>query len=231
MTKLHAVVPAAGVGARMGAAIPKQYLPLNGEAILAQSLRRLLQLPKLQNLVVALGCDDSHWFEIDPNLRARVIRVEGGAERSDSVLAGLEFLSQTAAPDDFVLVHDAARPCVRVKDIEQLLSVVEQDPINGGLLACPVRDTMKRSDGSGAVMHTEVRENLWHALTPQLFQLTGLQHAITRAQAAGVSLTDESSAMEWAGYHPQLVQGSDDNLKITHPSDIQLAEQYLLQQL
>lgn len=230
MTKLHAVVPAAGVGARMNASIPKQYLSIAGEPMLARTLRRLLQIPKLESLVVALGSDDGHWAGIDSSLRAQVIRVDGGTERADSVLAGLRRLTETAHPEDLVLVHDAARPCVRVADIERLIGTVQLNPLNGGLLASPVRDTMKCSDNSGAVLHTEARDNLWHALTPQLFQLGALKEAIEKAALAGANITDESSAMEWAGYHPQLVQGGDDNIKVTRPDDVRLAEQFLANQ-
>ena len=230
MTKLHAVVPAAGVGARMKASIPKQYLSIAGEPMLARTLRRLLQIPKLESLVVALGSDDGHWAGIDSSLRAQVVRVDGGAERADSVLAGLRLLTVTADPEDLVLVHDAARPCVRVADIERLIGTVRQGPVNGGLLASPVRDTMKRSDALGAVLHTEARDNLWHALTPQLFQLGTLKDAIEKAALAGANITDESSAMEWMGYQPQLVQGSDDNIKVTRPDDVRLAEQFLANQ-
>lgn len=230
-TKLHAVVPAAGVGARMGAELPKQYLPLAGESILANTLRRLLSMKHLQQVVVVLGPNDGYWSSIDSDLRARVQRVDGGLERADSVLAGLKALSTLAQPEDLVLVHDAARPCVRMADIERLLAAVTQDPVRGGLLATPVRDTMKRSSADAHVLHTESRECLWHALTPQLFQLQALQHAIEAAQLAGQVITDESSAMEYLGVQPQLVQGSDDNIKITRPNDLQLAEQFLAQQL
>ena len=226
-TKLHAIIPAAGVGARMGAALPKQYLPLAGETILAHSLRRLLSLNNIDRIVVALGPEDDHWQAIDAKLRSRVLRVDGGAERADSVLAGLHALSEFAHADDLVLVHDAARPCVRVADIELLINTVQREPKRGGLLATPVRDTMKRSDTAGAVLHTESRELLWHAQTPQLFPLQALRDAILSAQAAGVVITDESSAMEWSGVQPQLVQGSDENIKITRPVDLFLAEQFL----
>ncbi len=230
VAELHAVVPAAGVGARMGAIVPKQYLSLAGEPILALTLRRLLTVPNLSTLVVTLSPDDTHWNNIDSSLRMKVRGVEGGSERALSVLAGLNALLKFADPDDLVLVHDAARPCVRLADINNLISRVCDDPLRGGLLACPVRDTMKRGSASDHVIHTEPRENLWHALTPQLFQLRPLRDAIVQAGAAGVNLTDESSAMEWAGLQPLLVQGSDDNIKVTRPDDIKMAEQYLGQQ-
>lgn len=214
----------------MKASVPKQYLSIAGEPMLALTLSRLLQVPKLESLVVVLGPDDGHWADIDSSLRAQVIRVDGGAERVDSVLAGLRLLAETADPEDLVLVHDAARPCVRVADIEQLITTVKQSPVRGGLLASPVRDTMKRSSDSGAVLHTEARDNLWHALTPQLFQLGPLKEAIEKATHAGAIITDDSSAMEWAGFQPQLVQGSDDNIKVTRPDDVQLAEQFLANQ-
>lgn len=198
--------------------------------MLARTLRRLLQVPKLESLVVALGSHDGHWADIDASLRAQVIRVDGGVERADSVLAGLRLLAETADPEDLVLVHDAARPCIRVADIERLIATVQQSPANGGLLASPVRDTMKRSDDSGVVLSTESRDNLWHALTPQLFQLGILKDAIEKASFTGANITDESSAMEWAGFQPKLVQGSDDNIKVTRPDDIQLAEQLLKSQ-
>lgn len=207
----------------MGATIPKQYLPLCGEPMLAQTLRRIIAVPALDQLIVVLSANDGHWADIDPCLQARVQRVDGGTERSDSVLAGLRHLATTAQPDDLVLVHDAARPCVLLEDIERLIATVRQDPARGGLLAAPVRDTMKRGDAQNRVLCTESRELLWHALTPQLFELGVLLDAMTRAVAAGVGLTDEASAVEWAGGAPVLVEGSGDNVKVTRSGDLRLA--------
>ncbi len=222
-SRLHAVIPAAGVGARMGATVPKQYLPLCGEPMLAQTLRRIAAVPQLCQIVVPLGPQDGYWPEIDPVLRERVERVDGGRERADSVLAGLKQLLATAEPLDLVLVHDAARPCIRVGDIEKLIAAVQVDPARGGLLASPVRDTMKRGGEGDKVYRTESRTDLWHALTPQLFQLQPLHDAIESALRAELALTDESSAIELAGLQPQLVEGGSDNIKVTREGDLALA--------
>jgi len=224
--KHWAIIPAAGVGRRMGADIPKQYLPLLGRPVIDHSIERILLHPRIDGVVVALGAEDGWWadtgFAGHPDLQ----RVGGGAERCHSVLNALDALAGRAGPDDWVLVHDAARPCVRRDDVTRLVDGLSDHPV-GGLLGMAVRDTMKRSDAQGAVLETVDRDNLWHAFTPQMFRLGMLHDALARALAAGVLVTDEASAMEWAGHRPQMVAGSADNLKITRPEDLVLAAFHL----
>jgi len=223
---LHAVVPAAGIGSRMGADIPKQYLQLAGKTVIEQTLDRLLQLPGLANIVVVVSEGDCFWSDLGIGSDARIIRVNGGKERADSVLNGLRKLRQTGNENDWVLVHDAARPCVRLTDIELLIETCVNHG-QGGILATPVHDTMKRSDSRNRILETIPRENLWHACTPQLFRIGELTEAIEIALDSGYSVTDEASAMERAGQQPLLVECSLANIKITRPDDLALAEFFL----
>lgn len=226
---IWAVVPAAGIGKRMLSAIPKQYLPLSGATVLEVTLNRLLTVSQVSGLVIALQETDEYWNAINLKSHKPVLRARGGAERSDSVLNALQRLSENMdfnTDKDWVLVHDAVRPCVRRSDIEKLIEQTS-DSESGGLLALPVRDTMKRQGNTASVSETVNREGLWHALTPQLFPFRLLRQALLEATEQGAVLTDESSAMEYAGYSPILVQGHEDNIKITRPDDLRLAEIYL----
>jgi len=224
---LWAVVPAAGVGSRMQASVPKQYLPLHGRSVIECALQRLASLPAVQGIVVALAADDHWWPDLQIELNIPLLTVAGGEQRCDSVLNALGLLSQTAGSADWVMVHDAARPCVQRADLDKLYQRVTQAD-QGGLLAIPVRDTMKRAEGERMqVVETVDRNDLWHALTPQMFRLGELQQALSQALANGQQVTDEASAMEYAGYQPLLVEGHHDNIKITHPDDLALAEYFL----
>lgn len=226
-----AVVPAAGSGKRLGSDIPKQYLPIHGQAVLSHTLQRLAQLQQLRGIVVAISADDPNWPDIaNTSLRIPVWTVIGGAERCHSVQNALTLLAQHAATDDWVLVHDAARPCVRVSDMTRLMNTVQNNPV-GGLLAIPVRDTMKRTDATNYVTATIDRNALWHALTPQMFRLGLLRAALANALQQGVQVTDEAMAVELTGQKPLLVEGSADNIKITRREDLTLAAFYLQQQL
>lgn len=227
--RLWAIVPAAGVGRRMGGDIPKQYLPLGGRTVLEHSLAALDAIEGLQGMLVAVSRDDTRWPELRPQLRTTLMTAPGGAERADSVANALERLSDQAQADDWVLVHDAARPCLRMTDLERLIRELHADPV-GGLLAVPVRDTMKQADGEQHSVATLDRTRLWHALTPQMFRFAMLRTALGEARAAGVAVTDEASAMEHAGHRPRLIEGHADNIKITRPEDLALAEFYLRQQ-
>ena len=225
-----AVVPAAGSGKRFGSDVPKQYLPIHGQAVLAHTLQRLAQLEQLCGIVVAIATDDPFWPDMaNTTLRVPVWTASGGAERCHSVQNALTLLAQHAGADDWVLVHDAARPCVRVADIMRLITMVQNDPV-GGLLAIPVRDTMKRADAANHVAATIDRNALWHALTPQMFRLGMLRDAITSALQQTVQVTDEAMAIELTGKKPLLVEGSADNIKITRREDLELAAFYLQQQ-
>jgi 2-C-methyl-D-erythritol 4-phosphate cytidylyltransferase len=227
--KHWAVVPAAGVGRRMGGQVPKQYLELAGRRVLDHTLSRLLQHPRIAGIALALGAEDGWWPQCAHAGHPAIVRVEGGAERCHSVLNGLVALEPLAAIDDWVLVHDAARPCLRSTDIDRLLERLTGHPV-GGLLGVPVRDTMKRADAAGAIRETVSRDGLWHAYTPQMFRYGMLRSAIEGALLAGRLVTDEASAMEMAGHAPLLVEGHDDNIKVTRPADLALAEFYLKRQ-
>ena len=224
-----AVIPAAGAGRRMGAAIPKQYLHLAGLPVLEHTLRLFLDHPRIRGLAVALDPTDERWDGLPSAHHPAVLRVPGGSERCHSVLNALEALAGRAGRDDWVLVHDAARPCLRRTDLDSLIATLAGHPV-GGLLGIPVRDTMKVADARGEVQHTVSREGLWHAFTPQMFRLGALRQALTRALAAGQLVTDDASAMELAGLRPLLVEGHADNLKITRPEDLPLARFFLAQQ-
>lgn len=223
----YAIIPAAGVGSRMKADVPKQYLPLLGKTILEHSIEKLLAHPLIEQVVVAVSETDPYFEQLPVARQSKVIRVAGGAERADSVLSALNYLTDTACePDSWVLVHDAARPCVHREDIDRLISELNAHPL-GGILAAPVRDTMKRGNVQGDIQATVDRENLWHAQTPQMFRLERLKNALEQALAAGIQITDEASALEWQGESPKLVAGRMDNLKVTQPEDLALAEFYL----
>jgi 2-C-methyl-D-erythritol 4-phosphate cytidylyltransferase len=223
--RLWAVVPAAGKGARMGADRPKQYLELAGRTVLEHTLRRLLDEPRIAGVVVAFAADDDEGPRIAARLGPRVRAARGGAERCHSVLNGLDALPD-AARHDWVLVHDAARPCLRRRDLARLIETLADDDC-GGILAVPVRDTLKRCTDDGAIEHTVDRARLWHALTPQMFRLGILRDALAAALAAGRLVTDEAQAVELAGRSPRVVEGHADNIKITRPEDLPLAGYYL----
>ena len=231
---IWAIVPAAGVGKRMQSVIPKQYLPLNGRPVLEHTLNLLLANRAIDGVVIALQHDDGYWEDVTIESDKPVIRAAGGKERADSVLSALDTLFQleevdaTSAESLWVMVHDAVRPCLRQEDIAKLVTEVGDD-INGGLLALPVRDTMKRQKPGAisCVSETVERENLWHALTPQFFQAKVLKSALQKALEQDLAITDESSAMEFAGFAPRLVLGHEDNIKITRPADMRLASLYL----
>jgi len=210
----------------MGSDIPKQYLPLNGRLVIEHTLQRLLDHPKIKKVLVALSPNDEWWPDTAYANHPDVIIVDGGAERCHSVLNALNKLSEHTVVDDWVLVHDAARPCLRSDDINCLIKQLSSHPV-GGILGMPVRDTMKRADASGQITKTVCREGLWHAFTPQMFRLGILRTALIQALEKGMQVTDEASAIELAGYSPKLVEGHPDNIKITQPEDLALAAFYL----
>ncbi|TCN66599.1 2-C-methyl-D-erythritol 4-phosphate cytidylyltransferase [Vibrio crassostreae] len=221
-----AVVPAAGVGSRMKADRPKQYLEIHGKTILEHTVEKLLSHPQVAQIVVAISDDDPYYPELALNQNPQVIRVSGGSERADSVLSALNYIAEQQLCD-WVMVHDAARPCVQLSDIDKLISGAMSHDI-GAILAAPVRDTMKRG-AQGQIEHTVERADLWHALTPQMFRAKPLWKALSEALQYGASITDEASAFEWKGLSPALVAGRSDNFKITQPEDLALAEFYLSQ--
>lgn len=222
-----AVVPAAGIGRRMGGELPKQYQYICGKTILEHTLDKLLAAPGIGKIVVALGANDAYWPSLPCAQNPRIVSVVGGAERADSVLCALQALAKLAQPSDWVLVHDAARPCVRTADITHL---IEQADSSGAILASPVSDTLKKAQ-AGAIQTTVDRSELWAAQTPQMFPLQALREALEQAQAAQASITDEASAMERLGWQPKVVPAARDNIKITQPEDLPLAELILSDQL
>lgn len=222
------IVPAAGSGSRMGLRYPKQYLSLQGKPVIQQTLERLC-LPTIAGLVVCLAPTDCYWQTLSLQLPVPLWQVSGGEERYHTVLNGLRELTSRAQPTDWVLVHDAARPCVRPADIEKLMTQLAEHPV-GGLLAVPTRDTLKRVAPTGQIVETVDRKNLWHALTPQMFRLNLLLTALERVITYGETVTDEAQAIERLGYAPVLIEGHADNIKITHPHDLLLAELFLQQQ-
>jgi 2-C-methyl-D-erythritol 4-phosphate cytidylyltransferase len=219
---VYAVVPAAGHGLRMGAAIPKQYLLLNGRSVLEHTLERLARHPRIERVVVAIAEDDVRFDAMRDNLPESVVAVRGGVERCHSVLAGLDWLSTRVPAEAWIMVHDAARPCLRASDIDRMLHDLEET--SGGILASPVRDTLKRCDADDRVTETVDRRSMWHALTPQMFRLQALLSAIEAAVADGIVVTDEAQAMELQGVMPKVIPGHGDNVKISYPEDLALAE-------
>lgn len=228
--KFWLIVPAAGAGRRFGSVIPKQYLPLSGNTVMQCTLDRLSELPGIERIIVPIGEHDQLASALGYRYAHKLHFVIGGAERADSVLAGLNAIHDQAQADDWVLVHDVARPCVRLADITKLIAMLQTDPV-GGILANPVRDTIKQCAEDGvSIAATVPRSRLWQALTPQMFRFGLLRQALMQAAQQQAVVTDEASALELLGYQPRLVAGAHDNIKITFPEDLALAEYLLGQQ-
>lgn len=219
------VMPAAGSGMRFGDPVPKQYARLCGRTVIEWALAPFLSDARCAGAVVAIAAADVHWQRIAAQL-ARVETAIGGARRSDSVRSGLFTLAGRARADDWVLVHDAARPCLTVADRDRLLEKLATHRL-GGLLATPQADTLKRAASDQTVATTLDRADLWRALTPQMFRYGQLCAALDAANTASRSPGDEAQAFEWLGEHPALVEGSAANLKITNACDLALAEALL----
>ena len=218
-----ALIPAAGRGTRMAESMPKQYLPLAGVSLLRRALAPLEAEPRIEGIVLVVAPDDPYRNDYRPRIRKPLIVAQGGAQRSDSVCNGLRALAGEADDDDWIVVHDAARPCLARDDLTRLLDLLASHAC-GGLLATPVHDTLKRADAAGVVTATVDRTGLWRALTPQMFRFGLLRAAMEQARSDGVPITDEAAAMERAGHAVQLVEGRADNIKITRASDLELAE-------
>ena len=216
-----AIVPAAGSGSRMGTERPKQYLPLLGRPLIHHTLAVLCASPHIDKVFVVLSIDDSEWSRHDWSVLGEklVPLFCGGATRADSVLGGLRAIGAEVAQSDWVLVHDAARPCLASWHIDKLVRELAHEEV-GGLLAVPVADTLKRADDYHRVAATVPRDSLWQAQTPQMFRYIMLRRALESA----TQVTDEAGAMEAAGLSPRLVQGDTTNLKVTYPLDLHLAE-------
>jgi 2-C-methyl-D-erythritol 4-phosphate cytidylyltransferase len=218
---LNVVIAAAGIGKRVGANIPKQYLPLLGKTIIEHSIAPFLNHPDITNVIVSIAKNDLWFARLPLAENPKVKVVIGGKERVDSVLSALKVLPS----EGYVLVHDAARPCIKSADIDKLIETAVQSKY-GAILGTRVRDTMKRSDPDGHITHTVSRKNLWHALTPQMFENKVLINAIESAEFPQ-QITDEASAMEMAGLTVAIIEGRSDNLKVTREEDLILAELYL----
>ena len=224
-----AVIPAAGSGRRMGADLPKQYLRFQGKTILEHCLDRLLAHPDIAGAVLVLDEGDAGWDALDYQPDKPLFTTEGGAERMHSVYSGLTTLQYRCGNDVIALVHDAVRPLVSHGDIERVIGAAGDNQA-GALLACRVTDTLKRQNAAQEVGATLSRDGLWRALTPQVFHLAPLLNALKRAIDDTLAVTDDAEALELAGYAPTLVEGSSDNLKITTPGDLLLAETIWLHQ-
>ena len=230
MTKTRqcwAVVPAAGVGKRMQADRPKQYLPLAGKTVIEHTLLRLLGSQAFQAVAVAISLEDPYWPELAIAAHPSVITAPGGKERADSVLSALKALEGKADEQDWVLVHDAARPCITTDDIQHLIQTLEQDAV-GGILALSSHDTLKHVEGK-VITASVNRQLIWRALTPQMFRYGMLRAALQQTEG-NPAITDEASALELLGWQPKIVEGRPDNIKITRPEDLALAQFYMEQQ-
>lgn len=229
--KIVALVPAAGTGTRLGDALPKQYLDVNGQPMIYHALAALADVARISKIGVVLSPADQHWQSLMLNgvgqpLAKRIVSWPvGGATRGASVLNGLEALSAEMQADDWVMVHDAARPCIRAELIEQFIDELEEDPV-GGLLALPLADTIKRDDGNLRVAQTLERDGIWRAQTPQMFRYAMLRTALARMPDA----TDEAQAIEALGHQPRLVMGDSANLKVTYAPDLKLARMLLMEE-
>ena len=225
MSSFHVLIPAAGSGSRMGAELPKQYLPLLGQPLIAHTLAVFAAAARIASIHVVISPDDGLWDELNiatsPGLKLHRC---GGASRAATVLNGLQAMAGQLQEDDWVLVHDAARPGLSQASLARLLDTLQDDAI-GGLLAIPLADTLKRADQAQRVQRTEPREQLWQAQTPQMFRYGLLKQAL---QQAGGAPTDEAQAVEALGFSPRLVTGELRNLKITFPQDLAIAEAILL---
>jgi len=210
----------------MASDVPKQYLPLAGRTVIEYALAPFLAGQAFERVVVVLSAGDTLWPRLPVARDERILTAVGGATRAESVLAGLERLRDEADPQDWVLVHDAARPCLEVGDLHAFISVLEDDPV-GGLLAAPLSDTLKRADVDLRVAATIPREGLWRALTPQMFRYRMLRDALERCRQHGIVPTDEAAAIESLGFKPRLVAGSADNCKVTLPEDLAFAARLL----
>lgn len=228
INKYWGIVPAAGVGKRMQADRPKQYLLLNNKTVIEQTLARLLEVEQITAVVVAISKEDPFWPKLEISNNSRVLTAPGGKERADSVLSALQSIANKADDNDWVLVHDAARPCITKTDVEKLISEL-QDHSVGGILALASHDTLK-SVNNMLITDTVDRSSIWRALTPQMFRYGALKHALQEAADKGWIMTDDASAMELQNKQPKIIAGRSDNLKITRPEDLALAQFYLEQQ-
>lgn len=228
-SKLWAVVPAAGIGSRFCADIPKQFYQLNGQLVAQYTLNRLLSLSMIDRVYVPCDMTSAHWSQVPAVDSGRVRLLGGGENRAQSVFNGLLALQEFADQDDWVLVHDMARPCVTTDSVNQLIDSLSEHPV-GGILALPVNDTLKKVSGEKLIVKTVERSQYWVAQTPQMFRFGLLMSAMQAMLQEGLIPTDEASAIEFAGHRPQVVEGRRDNIKITRREDLAVAAAILQNQ-
>jgi len=230
-SEVIAVLPAAGIGSRMQTTCPKQYIILRDKTILEHAIEVLLYHPIVKHIIVVLNQQDKQFYSLPIAYNTKISVVYGGDKRADSVMAGLRHIEKNTNKSIWVLIHDAVRPCLRSSDLDLLLNIIGHSKI-GGILATPVRDTIKRVImpiimGKVIIAHTVDRQQLWHALTPQFFPFELLKTCLSYVIDKKVEITDEAAALEYCGYYPQLINGRSDNIKVTYPEDLALAEFYL----
>ncbi len=223
-TRYFVIVPAAGIGTRMKNDIPKQYLVVKNKSILEHTLTTLLNYPLLKKCIVVIHEEDKHWSSLKFN-HPKLLTASGGKARCDSVFNGLLALAPFANETDWILIHDAVRPYLHTTDVDKLITQLANDPI-GGLLATPIKNTIKRVDEKLHVQETLERQKLWQALTPQMFRYHRLFQALQSAIEKQQPITDEAQAIELLGQHPKIIEGRSDNVKITDPCDLALFDWY-----
>ncbi|MGP1931917.1 MAG: 2-C-methyl-D-erythritol 4-phosphate cytidylyltransferase [Arsenophonus sp. ET-DL12-MAG3] len=224
------LIPAAGIGSRMKSPCPKQYIKVVGKTIIEHSISTFLKQPRISKIIVSLNKDDIIFNKLIISKNRIIKTVIGGNNRADSVLTGLNYLSENLELDScWVLIHDAVRPCLHQDDLNKIIYFIDNHQSSyGGILAAPVRDAMKYSlKGKIDINHTTEKNKLWYALTPQFFPLSLIKNCLTQALSEKAVITDEASALEYCGYNPQLLDGRIDNLKVTQPEDLMLVEFYL----
>lgn len=222
MADFHVIIPAAGTGSRMQSDVPKQYLPLCGKTVIQQTLAVFSRNARISSITLVLSSADTIWDSLnEDSIHNLQVQRCGGATRAETVLNGLQSLQHKVDADDWILVHDAARPGLSTGALDRLLDELEHDPV-GGLLAIPLADTLKRADAEQRIAATEPRDALWQAQTPQMFRHGLLKRALQHAH--DTAPTDEAQAVEWLGFKPKLVLGELRNLKITYPQDLALVQ-------
>jgi 2-C-methyl-D-erythritol 4-phosphate cytidylyltransferase len=226
--QLWAIIPAAGSGQRLGNAVPKQYLRMLNVPVIQHAIEPFLQIRSLNKIVVVVAEHDQHWQQLPLAQHHKIVTANGAAARYQTVFNGLMAIDELAHENDWVLIHDAARPCIAYDDIMKLITGCQDDEV-GGLLAAPIADTLKLSATNQRVMQTVPRDHLWRALTPQLFRYGTLFSALRYAINENIAITDEAMAIELLGLSPKIVPGRADNIKVTYPEDLRLAE-FILQE-
>tara|TARA_B100000427_G_scaffold327983_1_gene340030 strand:+ start:2764 stop:3468 length:705 start_codon:yes stop_codon:yes gene_type:complete len=229
--RLWVVIPAAGIGKRMGVDIPKQYITVCDKAIIEHTVEKFTSRNDLQGILVILSNSDQHWSTLELSKNNKITTVTGGEERYKSVYNALCSLKNKAGDDDWILVHDAVRPCITTFEIDQFIADLDHLNGIGGILALPCFETMKKANTNHEIEETIDRKFIWHAQTPQMFRYKKLFLAIEKIMNENIFITDEAMAMELAGYKPMLIQGTHSNIKITDQNDLKYLESFLRQEI